>query len=513
MSFYRQPGESLFSHRQDYSKVKMLFPKINLPPLLLLALPQPIPFPTIQALTQEGALLCASLCAKVREAIQAKHWTEVKTLGKELQEVSWESLHSGAAWREVTVTIRRAYAHSQFVLAAAEIVQMQQDGYSDTAETCLKECMRRLDMALLMGPPDIQAEANGLIDWVQDELLQHLPQKPLLPARKRFRPSKARINDEEDDIPRLACPSLHAFLDQHMKPQVPVILTDGLEHWPALKLWRDLNYLKRVAGQRVVPVEVGTGTYLTAETEEEGEDEEGGEWGQQLMPLTDFIERYVVDACSEVDGGEGEFGRESVKNLMVSGADAKLEYTSGGGEGEGIGRDVGKIEGKTNRALRDKRKKKGYLAQHELFEQVAALKKDIYVPDYCALEVDEEGEEEEDGQVILHAWFGPGGTVSPTHTDPYHNLLAQVVGSKAVRLFAPSQSPYLYAHEGLLNNNSRVNVQKPDLEKFPLFAQAKSQRCVLKEGEMLYIPPLWWHHIESLETSFSVSFWWGRRRG
>jgi len=35
---------------------------------------------------------------------------------------------------------------------------------------------------------------------------------------------------------------------------------------------------------------------------------------------------------------------------------------------------------------------------------------------------------------------------------------------------------------------------------------------VLKEGEMLYIPSLWWHHIESLEVSFSVFFWWGRRR-
>ena len=451
------------------------------------------------------------------KAIQLNHWTEVETLGKELQEVSWESLHSGAAWREVTVTIRRAYAHSQFVIAAANIVQMQQDGCSDIAKTCLKECMRRLDMALLMGPPDIQAEANGLIDWAQDQLLQHLPQEPLLPARKRSRPSKPRNNEDEDDIPRLACPSLHAFLDQHMKPQVPVILTGGLEHWPALTLWRDLNYLKRVAGQRVVPVEVGTGTYLTAETEG------GGEWGQQLMPFADFIEQYVVDTGAAVDGEEGDVGRESVKSLMVSGAGAELEFKGGGGGGrggegggervEGVEKEPGKIGGERNGAPDAKKRKKGYLAQHELFEQVAALKKDIYVPDYCALEVEEEGEEEDDGQVILHAWFGPGGTVSPTHTDPYHNLLAQVVGSKAVRLFAPSQSPNLYAHKGLLNNNSRVNVEKPDLAKFPLFAQARSQRCVLKEGEMLYIPPLWWHHIESLETSFSVSFWWGRRRG
>ena len=46
--------------------------------------------------------------------------------------------------------------------------------------------------------------------------------------------------------------------------------------------------------------------------------------------------------------------------------------------------------------------------------------------------------------VITNAWFGPEGTVSPLHHDPYHNLFAQVVGQKYWKLFDYSETPFLY---------------------------------------------------------------------
>jgi lysine-specific demethylase 8 len=63
----------------------------------------------------------------------------------------------------------------------------------------------------------------------------------------------------------------------------------------------------------------------------------------------------------------------------------------------------------------------GYLAQHQLFEQIDRLRPDIIPPDYCHVL-----DEDEDAFVDLNAWFGPPHTVSPLHTDPRHNLLAQV---------------------------------------------------------------------------------------
>ena len=147
-----------------------------------------------------------------------------------------------------------------------------------------------------------------------------------------------------------------------------------------------------------------------------------------------------------------------------------------------------------------------YLAQHTLFEQIPALRRDISVPDYCA--VSEEGGEGEP-EVRIHAWFGPQGTVSPLHYDAPHNLLCQVMGSKYIRLYSPAYTECLYPHpEQLLHNTSRVDVEAPDGKSYPNYRNAKFIETVLHPGQVLYIPPKWWHFVKSLEISFSVSFWW-----
>eukprot|EP00047_Mylnosiga_fluctuans_P012171 m.24718 g.24718 ORF g.24718 m.24718 type:complete len:165 (+) comp4048_c0_seq2:326-820(+) len=143
----------------------------------------------------------------------------------------------------------------------------------------------------------------------------------------------------------------------------------------------------------------------------------------------------------------------------------------------------------------------GYLAQHTLFDQVPSLARDIYTPDYCVLG--------ENGLEQTNAWLGPKGTVSPLHHDPARNLLAQVVGAKYLRLYAPATTLRLYPHpDTLLHNTSMVDVEAPDLARFPLFADAPYLEAVLLPGEMLYIPPHYWHYVRSLSVSFSVSFWW-----
>uniref|UniRef100_UPI003AADA87F lysine-specific demethylase 8 n=1 Tax=Centroberyx gerrardi TaxID=166262 RepID=UPI003AADA87F len=145
----------------------------------------------------------------------------------------------------------------------------------------------------------------------------------------------------------------------------------------------------------------------------------------------------------------------------------------------------------------------GYLAQHQLFDQIPELREDIRIPDYCCL-----GEGDED-DITINAWFGPGGTVSPLHQDPQQNFLAQVVGSKYIRLYSPGETDKLYPHQSqLLHNTSQVEVENPDEERFPEFAEAPYLECVLRPGDVLFIPVRHWHYVRSLALSFSVSFWW-----
>ncbi|CAL1532357.1 unnamed protein product [Lymnaea stagnalis] len=83
------------------------------------------------------------------------------------------------------------------------------------------------------------------------------------------------------------------------------------------------------------------------------------------------------------------------------------------------------------------------------------------------------------------------------------------MGEKYVRLYSKEHSDSMYPHEGhLLHNTSQIDLDSPDLDQFPKFANLPCLECVLKPGDMLYIPPGHWHYVKSLSVSFSVSFWW-----
>ena len=56
-----------------------------------------------------------------------------------------------------------------------------------------------------------------------------------------------------------------------------------------------------------------------------------------------------------------------------------------------------------------------------------------------------------------------------------------------------------------------VDLRQPDLSRYPRFSQAleASQEAYLEPGDALYIPTLWWHSVESLDSiNVLVNYWW-----
>jgi Cupin-like domain len=105
------------------------------------------------------------------------------------------------------------------------------------------------------------------------------------------------------------------------------------------------------------------------------------------------------------------------------------------------------------------------------------------------------------GRVFL--WLGPAGTVTPLHHDVMNILLVQVTGRKRVTLVDPLRGGYVYNDHGVY---SMVDAANPDYSRFPLYAYADPITVVLEPGDALFIPVGWWHHVESLDLSASLSF-------
>lgn len=50
--------------------------------------------------------------------------------------------------------------------------------------------------------------------------------------------------------------SLETFISDHFLRESPVVISGCIDHWPARTKWKDIEYLKGIAGDRTVPVEV-----------------------------------------------------------------------------------------------------------------------------------------------------------------------------------------------------------------------------------------------------------------
>ncbi|KAI1775185.1 Clavaminate synthase-like protein [Hypoxylon cercidicola] len=289
-----------------------------------------------------------------------------------------------------------------------------------------------------------------------------------------FTPPVKHPIERVDDLPMEA---FQAYMDNAQDVKLgpkPLIIRGSIRNWPALTTnpWSKPSYLlsRTFDGRRLVPIEIGR-SYV----------DEG--WGQKIIGFGEFLREYI----------DPSLGR--------------AQYSSSGNHVS-----------------------TAYLAQHPLFTQLPSLRNDILIPDYCYTAppphpTDHGIDQPELDDPLLNAWFGPPGTITPLHNDPYHNILTQVVGRKYVRLYSPSDTEHMQAR-GRENGVEMGNTSLMDIgvvegwdevsdndgryarEDLDAFRKVPFLDCILEPGDALYIPIGWWHYVRGLSVSFSVSFWW-----
>lgn len=116
--------------------------------------------------------------------------------------------------------------------------------------------------------------------------------------------------------------------------------------------------------------------------------------------------------------------------------------------------------------------------------------------------------------VAPRIWLGTAIT-TPAHFDESHNIACVVAGRRRFTVLPPAQIENLYVgpldHAPTGTPLSLVDFRNPDLARFPRFAQALASARIadLRPGDAIYMPPLWWHHVESLEPfNVLVNYWW-----
>jgi len=119
-----------------------------------------------------------------------------------------------------------------------------------------------------------------------------------------------------------------------------------------------------------------------------------------------------------------------------------------------------------------------------------------------------------DRNCLASIWMGTRTRIA-AHNDFPNNLACVAVGKRRFTLFPPDQFRNLYL--GPVDNTpagravSMVDFQSPDFDAHPRFREAlrHAQVAELEPGDALYIPTMWWHHVEALsDFNVLINYWW-----
>ncbi|XP_076308023.1 bifunctional peptidase and (3S)-lysyl hydroxylase Jmjd7-like isoform X1 [Tachypleus tridentatus] len=252
------------------------------------------------------------------------------------------------------------------------------------------------------------------------------------------------------------------FLKKWVMPNVPVLFRQAVRHWPALKKWTN-QYLRDKIGQKEVTVAVTPTGYGDAVCD-----------GYFVMPE------------------ERKMTMNSFINIL---------------EGHGQDNYVYYIQ-KQNSNLTE-----------EFEELVSDVAMELsWATSAFGVEPD-----------AVNFWMGDKRAVTSMHKDHYENIYCVVRGQKDFILIPPTDLPwvpyenfqaavYKTSEDGQFHIEKDesfgivpwipVDPEQPDYQCYPKFQRATKLWCSVQEGDALYLPSLWFHHVRQSHGCIAVNFWY-----
>ena len=107
----------------------------------------------------------------------------------------------------------------------------------------------------------------------------------------------------------------------------------------------------------------------------------------------------------------------------------------------------------------------------------------------------------------MNLWLGRAGLMTYNHYDAQYNFFIQIQGRKRFYFAPPTEDMYeypcLHPHFG----HSQVNISDPNIrETFPHYYPSHGL-VEVGPGDVLVVPPFWWHQVETVEDSISINVW------
>ena len=134
---------------------------------------------------------------------------------------------------------------------------------------------------------------------------------------------------------------------------------------------------------------------------------------------------------------------------------------------------------------------------YNIVEEIPSLQKDFHFPD-MGLKFFK--------KLPVLFLAGKGAKVQMHFDIDYADILLCHFGAtKNVMLFSPEQTPYIYHVPFSFSALSSVDFSNPDYEKYPALTKLRGEKIVLEHGDVLYIPPGWWHYVTYDDISYSLA--------